>query len=100
MLLRTQLLGCEGERSGLNHWTEMTEGTCNVLRTFREVDVSPVSPNSTSQAERQNTKEQHTSLRLVCWFFVFCLSACEVELDLAFIISEVELGLTGLTSTS
>lgn len=69
MLLRTQLLGCEGERSGLNHWTEMTEGTCNVLRTFREVDVSPVSPNSTSQAERQNTKEQHTSLQLVCCSF-------------------------------
>ena len=49
--------GCEGERSGLNHWTEMTEGTCNVLRTFREVDVSPVSPNSTSQAERQKLKK-------------------------------------------
>ena len=27
----------------------MTEGTCNVLRTFREVDVSPVSPNSTTR---------------------------------------------------
>ena len=27
MLLRTQLLGCEGERSGLNHWTRITQGT-------------------------------------------------------------------------
>ena len=27
MLLRTQLLGCEGERSGLNHWTGVTQGT-------------------------------------------------------------------------
>ena len=74
MLLRTQLLGCEGERSGLNHWTEMTEGTCNVLRTFREVDVSPVSPNSTSQAERQNTKNQHTSLKLVCCSFFLSIN--------------------------
>ena len=41
--------GYEGERSGLNHWTETTEGTCNVLRTFWEVDVSPVSPSSTTQ---------------------------------------------------
>ena len=41
--------GYEGERSGLNHWTETTEGTCNVLRTFREVDVSHVSPSSTTQ---------------------------------------------------
>ena len=41
--------GYEGERSGLNHWTETTEGTCNVLRTFREVDVSPVRPSSTTQ---------------------------------------------------
>ena len=27
LLLRTQLLGCEGERSGLNHWTGVTQGT-------------------------------------------------------------------------
>ena len=29
MLLRTQLLGCEGERSGLNHWTDMTQRSWN-----------------------------------------------------------------------
>ena len=33
----------------MERWTETTEGTCNVLRTFREVDVSPVSPSSTTQ---------------------------------------------------
>ena len=48
-------IGYEGERSGLKHWTEMTEGTWNVLRTSREAKLhsakfcSPVSPSSTSR---------------------------------------------------
>ena len=50
---RVQLQGYEGERSGLKHWTETTEGTENVLRTFWEVDVSPVSPSSTSGYEEK-----------------------------------------------
>ena len=73
-----KISGYEKRRLETNHWTEITEGTFNVLRTFREVDVvsafssstsQDVSPNSTSQAERQNKKEQHTSLQLVCCSF-------------------------------
>ena len=54
-----------------------------VVRLLREVDVvsafssstsQDVSPNSTSQAERQNTKNQHTSLKLVCCSFFIILS--------------------------
>ena len=66
LLFRTQLPGYEGERSGLNHWTETTEGTCNVLRTFREVDVSPVSPSSTTPGCVQShpkTKNQTNTKR-------------------------------------
>ena len=37
----------------------MTEGTCNVLRTFREVDVSPVSPNSTTRIRGRKTEDKN-----------------------------------------
>ena len=56
--------GYEGERSGLNHWTETTEGTYNVLRTFREVDVSPVSPSSTTQNVSLNSPLRQGNRRI------------------------------------
>ena len=54
-----------------------------VVRLLREVDVvsafssstsQDVSPNSTSQAERQKTKNQHTSIKLVCCSFFIILT--------------------------
>ena len=118
----------------MERWTGTPEGTCNVLRMFREthaisarsssttrirekalrnesldrsnardservvrlqreVDVvsafssstsQDVSPNSTSQAERQNTKNQHTSLQLVCCSFFFLIEPLNVPYELLY----------------
>ena len=65
-----------------------------VVRLLREVDVvsafssstsQDVSPNSTSQAERQKTKNQHTSLKLVCCsFFLSIIEPPSVPYELLY----------------
>ena len=74
LLLRTQLLGYETERSEMERWTGTPEGTCNVLRMFRETHAISARSSSTSQAERQKTKNQHTSLKLVCCSFFLLIN--------------------------
>ena len=49
-----------GERSGLKHWTEMTEGTRNVLRTFEETHAISAMASSTKQDTRKSVLKRIT----------------------------------------
>ena len=77
MLLRTQLLGCEGERSGLNHWTGVTQGTACSRADTSGSGRQSCEPELNFTGRKTEHKNQHTSLQLVCCSFLLSYRIAE-----------------------
>ena len=85
MLLRTQLLGCEGERSGLNHWTGVTQGTaCSRADTSGSGRQSCEPELNFTGRTPEHKKPAHQPSASVLFFFYYLIESLSEPYELLY----------------